>query len=262
MKVFGAYSTYYDLLYKDKDYKSEADFVNKLIHEYLPGSKSILDLGCGTGKHDIELAAKGYNVTGIDKSVEMLTIAKKNINQLEEEIANRLSYIDGDVRSIRLNKYYDVVISLFHVFSYQQTNLDIKKFLRTVKTHLSDPGLLIFDFWYGPAVLTQMPSNRTKFFDDNSTHIERIAEPKIYPNDNIVDVQYKIAVQSKIDNLINEFSETHRMRYLFGPEVKYFLNEIGFCLINWGEWLTGIEPGFDTWSVYAVCAPRKAGGYS
>ena len=76
MKAFGNYSRYYNLLYKDKDYKGEAGFIHDLIQKYSPGAKSILDLGCGTGRHDLLLAEKGYAITGVDMSEEMLLIAR------------------------------------------------------------------------------------------------------------------------------------------------------------------------------------------
>jgi len=48
-KVFDAYSHYYDLLYRDKNYKAETDYICKNINELNPEAKSLLDLGCGTG---------------------------------------------------------------------------------------------------------------------------------------------------------------------------------------------------------------------
>ncbi len=76
MATFGNYSRYYNLLYKDKDYRGEAGFIHDLIRKYSPEAKTILDLGCGTGRHDLLLAKKGYAITGVDMSEEMLLIAR------------------------------------------------------------------------------------------------------------------------------------------------------------------------------------------
>jgi len=51
MGHFKEYSKYYDLLYKDKDYQKEADYIDKVIQTYSPQAKNLLDIGCGTGKH-------------------------------------------------------------------------------------------------------------------------------------------------------------------------------------------------------------------
>ncbi|MDY0130988.1 MAG: methyltransferase domain-containing protein, partial [Methanosarcina vacuolata] len=66
MNVFGDYSKYYNLLYKDKEYSKEVEYVVNLINKYNPNSKTILDLGCGTGRHDELFAKYGYSVCGID----------------------------------------------------------------------------------------------------------------------------------------------------------------------------------------------------
>jgi 2-polyprenyl-3-methyl-5-hydroxy-6-metoxy-1,4-benzoquinol methylase len=67
--VFEDYVAYYDLLYQDKDYAREAEFVHRLIQDEMPGAVSILDLGCGTGTHAAIFAEMGYSVHGIDHSV-------------------------------------------------------------------------------------------------------------------------------------------------------------------------------------------------
>ena len=82
MSVFGKYAKYYDLLYQDKNYSKEADYIDRLIKTYHPESKTILDLGCGTGRHDILLAEKGFFLTGVDSSKEMLSAA---INEKEDQ---------------------------------------------------------------------------------------------------------------------------------------------------------------------------------
>ena len=116
MSVFGKYSSYYDLLYRDKDYEKEVEYVHRLIQKFSPGAKSILNLGCGTGQHDILLAEKGYSVTGVDLSEEMLCAAKAKI--LDNK-ANGLdvTFCQRDVRNLVLDQKFDAVVSLFHVMS-------------------------------------------------------------------------------------------------------------------------------------------------
>ena len=64
MEVFKDYAYYYNLFYGDKDYSHEAEQVKKLICEYGVNKEvsTILDMGCGTGKHDFELCKLGYQV--------------------------------------------------------------------------------------------------------------------------------------------------------------------------------------------------------
>jgi len=66
--VFSDYARYYDLLYHDKDYASDAEYVAGLIHKFHPAASSILELGSGTGKHALLLARKGFEVHGVELS--------------------------------------------------------------------------------------------------------------------------------------------------------------------------------------------------
>ena len=75
MKQFGnLYSQYYDLLYRDKNYIAEVNYIIKLIKENMDQSKTLLDMGCGTGKHAELLSDNGYIVHGIDISEDMLKL--------------------------------------------------------------------------------------------------------------------------------------------------------------------------------------------
>ena len=87
MKQFGnLYSQYYDLLYSDKDYIREVDYIIKLIKENIDHSKTLLDMGCGTGKHAELLSNKDFIVHGIDISEDMLKIAKKRSKDKEHKL--------------------------------------------------------------------------------------------------------------------------------------------------------------------------------
>lgn len=252
MKVFSNYARYYDLLYKDKNYKEEVDYVEGLIKQYSTKSvKSILDLGCGTGKHDFLLAEKGYSVTGIDVAPEMIEIAQQNSYNFQiSQFSNfqiGTSFQVGDVRSINLNKKFDTVISLFHVASYQTTNDDLIQFFQTAKNHLNEDGLFIFDCWYGPAVLTDRPVERIKRLEDEQIEVTRFAKPLLYPNENIVDVNYTVNIKDKTTSLVEEIKETHRMRYLFKTEIEFLAEKTGLSLLCSEEWITKKNLGFDTW---------------
>ena len=73
--TFGDYSKYYDLLYKEKDYKGETDYVLSLTKNHSTIEvNDIIDLGCGSGKHD-SYFSNNFHVTGIDLSEQMINIA-------------------------------------------------------------------------------------------------------------------------------------------------------------------------------------------
>jgi len=136
--------------------------------------------------------------------------------------------------------------------SYQTTNEDFFLALKTAKAHLAPGGIFIFDFWYGPAVLTDRPAVRVKKLEDDQIQVIRLAEPIMHANKNLVDVNYTVWIKDKSNFQTEEIRETHNMRYWFLPEIEYLIKEAGFGILNKGEWMTGKQPGFDTWGVYIV----------
>ena len=245
MSVFGTYSKYYNLLYKDKDYTGEALYLHKIIKKHSPGTVRVLDLGCGTGLLDFALADIGYEICGVDISDEMLVAARSRLSSLD--------FVCDDIRIVRLNQVFDVVVSLFHVLSYQTTNEDLLAALASASIHLNPGGLFIFDVWYGPSVLTDLPVVRVKRLDDEDVSVFRIAEPVLSYNTNVVDVNYEVLVTDKKTGVLEQLRETHSMRYFFVPEMQMFLKTAGFEIILCEEFMTGRQPGPDTWGVAWVC---------
>lgn len=248
--VFDAYATYYDLLYQDKDYLKEAKFIHDLLcaNNVLSDSK-ILELGCGTGKHAEELVRLGHRVLGVDISHAMIEIAnsKKALDQSE-----LVQFLVGDVRKVRLQEKFDSVISLFHVASYQVSNKDLLEMFKTASENLNEGGIFIFDCWYGPAVLSAKPEVRVKRIGNKSISVVRLAEPELIENDNLVHVKYTVQVKQQEGREMSEFEEVHNMRYLFKPEVEFFLELAGMKYVKAVEWLTGNEIGVDTWGATFV----------
>jgi len=256
MHNFNLYAKYYNLFYADKQYGHETDYIYKLIQNHLPHAEKILDLGCGTGGHALEYAKKGLNVVGMDRSKQMITLANSAL-QKNDKINQNIKFINDDARSFQLDDNFDVVTSLFHVMSYQVHNSDIINVLKTVKKHLKPGGIFIFDYWYGPAVLTHRPEKRQKKIMDDDTEIIRKAVPKIISEQNCVEVSYNIQIKELSSCSINEINELHKMRYFFLPELLNFFYQSGLKPLACYEWLTEKSPDFDSW--YAVHILQKEG---
>lgn len=255
MSVFNEYARYYDLLYRDKDYQGETDYVHGLIQKYVPGAKSVLNLGCGSGRHDRCLTELGYTVTGVDMSEEMLSAASS------ASTGNKnLTYVQGDARSVRLKRQFDVVISLFHVMSYQVSNADLKAAFATARAHLNPGGLFLFDCWYGPGVLSDRPTVRVKELEDDVISVARTAEPLLHPNENVVDVNYHVLIRNKASNGIQDVRETHRMRYLFIPEINNLLDCSGLKSLFYNRWMVSAAPDATTWYLCCGASYDASGG--
>lgn len=241
--VFDAYSRYYNLLYQDKDYDAESNYVDMVLKRNGIVGKDLLEFGSGTGKHGRLLAERGYHVTGIELSTKMVAQA------LQTE---GFSCEQGDIRSVHLDRIFGAVISLFHVISYQVSNEDVEAVFSRAAEHLRPGGLFVFDVWYSPAVYSQKPEIRIKRLADETLDITRIAEPEICPNENKVDVNFTIFARDTKTNACQVLTERHPMRHFSLPEVDLFAAKAGFERLAAEEFLTGSEPGVDTWGVCFV----------
>jgi SAM-dependent methyltransferase len=247
---FESYSRYYDLLYQDKDYLSEALYVDQLARRYGSGGKLMLELGCGTGSHAVHFADLGYRIRAIDRSEEMIEQARSRHG------VSGIAFDVADIASFESEERYDVVASLFHVASYQITNEQLSQYLAAASRHLAPEGVFIFDFWYGPAVLTERPSVRVKRAENEELRVLRAAEPELDSLRNVVCVRYEVLIEEKHAGSWHRVEEEHRMRYFSIPELAYFVENVGMAALHWEEWMSGASPSEHTWGVCAVCTAR------
>lgn len=249
MKVFHDYAYYYNLFYGDKNYALEAETIVNILEKYGKPDydKKVLNIGCGTGRHDLELNKLGYKIHGIDLSDDMINIAKANV--LDE---GDFIYEVQDARSFSVELRYDIIVSLFHVMSYQNTNDDLNRVFKCVSKALNSGGLFIFDAWYGPGVLSERPSVRIKRVEDQENLFVRIAEPIMYPNENIVKVQYDVSIINKQEEKLRKINENHNMRYFFIPEIEELLRQNKLRLIECLDCTTLKTPDFNSWTVYFI----------
>lgn len=259
MKTFDDYAQYYDMFYDDKDYAGEAAFVQNIIVRHSPSSRNILDLGCGSARHAVEMAKLGYGVTGVDISPQMIALASARRDGLPPELRHRIELVSGDATGYRPADRYAVITSLFHVANYQTSDSALRGLFETAQFAVAQDGLFIFDFWYGPAVLAQGPEVRSKLVERSELRVTRLGEPTVDTNSNLVTVKYTLTIDNLRNNRTDKVQEVHRMRYLFLPEIEAFTAAAGFELVECGEWLTRRPLSPASWSGYAVVRPSERG---
>jgi SAM-dependent methyltransferase len=142
-KSFEYLAQYYDLIYKDKDYKKEVDFIED-IFQSTHKPKKILEIGCGTGNYTRILLERGYKITAVDISENMLKMAKEKC---------ACKFIKGDIRDISINDKFDACIAMFAVMDYVTENSDLVKVFSNIYKQLKPNGVFVFDVWNGLAVL-------------------------------------------------------------------------------------------------------------
>ena len=251
-ELFGStYANVYDSLYQDKDYVTECDLIEQVFEIYGEGNvQNVLDLGCGSGNHAIPLSQRGYRVVGVDSAPDMLKHARRKKTELADHIT--VEFREGDLRSLELGQRFDATLMMFAVLGYQPENGDVLAALQSARNHLHPKGLLICDFWYGPAVLNLGPSQRVKVISIPKGKTLRVASAKLDIRRHVCAVHYRLW-QLEEDRLIAETEETHHVRFFFPLELELFLEASGFIPLR----LTAFpeierKPDETTWNVLQV----------
>lgn len=252
MSVFAGYARYYDLLYQDKNYAEETRYVVSSLEQYAPGVRTLLELGCGTGAYTECFLKAGIAVDGLDLSPEMIRCASTRLTALPGPLRDAARVMVGDAREVALGKTYDAVVALFHVLSYQRSNQDVRAFLQAAAAHLEPGGVALFDFWYGPAVLSERPSVRVKRCAGPSLRLMRVAEPVMKTTENLVEVNYELVVKDLTAGTTEILAEQHVMRYFFLPELEDFLAAAGLKLVSARQWLADTAPAEQSWNVCVI----------
>lgn len=239
-KNFDIYSQYYDLIYLDKDYLAESSYLIKKVKKIRSRVVDVLELGCGSGSHAKFLTKSWKNIYGIDMSTRMIEIAKnKKIKNFTPQV--------GDITKFDFKIKFDLVISLFHVISYLNSDNEIRNCLDCVNRHLKVGGIFIFDFWYTPAVYNLRPEVKIKRYQNKKIEITRISEPDVINTSSIVNVNFEIFIKNKKTNQITKLIEQHSMRHFTINELKHFAAMSGFEIINFEEYLTSNILSLDSW---------------
>ena len=134
-----------DLIYDANIYDGMNTHIDDLqfYKRWLPGNKAadILELCCGTGRLTIPIAKDGYNISGVDYTSSMLEQARLKASEAGLEI----EFVEADIRTLDLQKKYDLIFIPFNSIHHIYQNEDLFKALDVVKSHLKDGGLFLLD---------------------------------------------------------------------------------------------------------------------
>lgn len=132
---------FYDLVHRDVPYGAQADALLQLIEAPLPHARTLLDVGCGTGRH-LELLRERYRVQGLDASAELLAIARERLPDVQLH--------RGDIRTFELGRRFDVVTCLFAAIGYARTKAGLRAALTHLASHVAVTGLVMVEPWLAP----------------------------------------------------------------------------------------------------------------
>jgi len=183
---------------------------------------NILDMACGAGRHAIILARKGFNVTAVDLSENLLSIAKKTADG--ENLS--INFIHSDIRKFDTIDKFNLILNLFTSFGYFETDKENYAVLQKAYDLLEDEGYFVLDFFN----LRFMQQNLIEFSEENFGSAEIHQYRKIKDNR----VTKKIVITK--DGNLSTYEESVRM--FTKDELVSTITKIGFDIYKtFGDFL-------------------------
>jgi SAM-dependent methyltransferase len=139
--VFTESAAFYDVLYSFVDYEATVRELRATLDAQAPHARSLLDVGCGTGRH-LELLRERYEVEGLDINPTMLKAAR--------ERCPGVTLHEADMADFSLGSRFDLVMCLFSSIGYVRTEARLRSAVLCMSRHLAPGGLLIIEPWFTP----------------------------------------------------------------------------------------------------------------
>lgn len=230
MECFSSlYATYYDIMYQNKDYQTEIESVIRLIKDNEVGvSEKILSLGAGTLNYEKILIEHGYKIIGLEISADMVNIGT---NKIKKNNWKDISLIHGDMRYFKLEDPVEVVLALFNIISYCETEAEFAAVANSAFMNLKSNGVFIFDCWNAGAVKISPPVNRFNKYQIDGGDLYRLTEVSEYlPDENRIDLNIELI--EIINSTCRREAELHKLRFWDSANLENILKEAGFSEVR------------------------------
>lgn len=139
--MFTKSAKFYDALYQFKDYDAASKQLYALIQQYNPNAKTLLDVGCGTGKH-LEYLREYYQVEGLDLDANLLKIACERCPEV--------TFRQGNMVDFNLGYTFDIITCLFSAIAYVKTIEYLEQAIACMARHLTPGGIMVVEPWVSP----------------------------------------------------------------------------------------------------------------
>ena len=214
--LYRGLTRYYDLIYSQKDYATEAAILKGLIAKHKASSGiDLLDVGCGTGHH-LKHLGDDFSCTGIDINGKMLEIARKNVDGAE--------FIEADMITMDLDRRFDVITCLFSSIGYVKTYQNLGKTLRNFAHHLKPGGLLLIEPWFTEDVYS-VGAPFMDTYEDDDVKIARLNVSMKEGNVSVMEMHYLIAER---DAGVKHYVGRHELGLFDTDRTLELMREAGF----------------------------------
>lgn len=239
--AYGSFAYVYDIFQDNVPYEEWAQFILNLLQDRKITEGLVLELGCGTGKLMTLLGKAGFDMIGVDNSVEMLQIAREKTSQ-------DFLYLLQDMREFELYGTVKAVISVCDSVNYITKKEELRKVFQLVNNYLDPEGVFIFDF--NTEYKYRELIGETVIAEDRED-VSFIWFNEYDEESHLNDIDLKVFVQEEGD-IYQKFQEEHIQRGYRLDEIKQLLEESGLIFLEAYEEYTMQAPQPDSGRIVVV----------
>lgn len=240
----------YDELMKEAPYEKWVEFVKKYTTKYEVQGRRLLDLACGTGELSIRLAKDGFDVTGVDLSDDMLTVA----NSKASRVGVGIQFYQQNMAELDGLGQFDVINIFCDSLNYLQTENEVADTFRSVHRHLTKDGLFMFDV-HSIYKMTHVFMDETfAMNEDEISYIWQCFEGE-YPCS--VEHDLSFFVLDKQSGKYERYDELHVQRTFPIDNYKKWLIQAGFEIIDIVADFEAFAPKSQSERIFFVCKKQS-----
>ena len=229
MEAYTSFAQVYDLFMDNVPYEAWSNYVEEILTKEGICDGILLDLGCGTGKMTRIMAEKGFDMIGIDNSMEMLDMAREYEYDREED--SGILYLLQDMREFELYGTVRAVYSACDCLNYIMEEDELLTVFRLVNNYLDPKGLFIFDMNTSYKYEHLLAENTIAENREEGSFIwENYYDKEEQVNEYDLTLFIKESEDDKEERFLR-FTETHFQRCYSLECVKQLLQEAGMELV-------------------------------
>ncbi|MBP8081781.1 MAG: methyltransferase domain-containing protein [Spirochaetes bacterium] len=155
------FAEHYDYVLKDIDYEEWFQYLKEIMLTYCPRAESVLEIGCGTGKFGAKFSAEGFNIVGVDYSLDMLMAAKKRARK-------NFKLVCADASKFSFKKKFDFIFCVHDTLNYILDMKDVKLLFANAASCMHKDSIFIFDSTTEFNILSNFDEQRSDFYHKGS----------------------------------------------------------------------------------------------
>lgn len=222
MEIYTGFAKAYDTFMDNVPYQEWMEFIREKLNQYGIEDGIILDLGCGTGTLTGLLSQEGYDMIGVDSSIEMLDIAKEKFGNRED-----ILFLCQDMREFELYGTVKAIVCVCDSINYVLEEEEVKEVFRLVNNYLDPDGIFLFDF----RTSLSYEEIGQKTIAENREEMSFIWDNYYYEEEKINEYELSLFIKER-ENLFRKYTEMHYQKAYSLEEMKTFLTESGLLFLE------------------------------